>query len=109
MGKLDFNQGTINFWIPSGKLNYGNNKFIMLFNYEDENGIIQIQKDKDNGLKVYYKYNNNGKCSLNTDVNNLDENKRHMITVTWSLPDKKVKLYINAILKSECDINTLPF
>jgi len=108
MDKLDFNQGTINFWIPKGKLDYGNNKFIMLYNYTDENGLIQIQKDKDNRLKVFYNYKGNGKGGINKNIH-LDNNKRHMFTITWSLPDKKLMLYIDAKKEDEREIDTSPF
>jgi hypothetical protein len=106
--KLDFNTGTINFWVPEGRIDYMDNKFVQLFYYKDDEGTIKVVKDKDNGLKVYYLYDGN-KCFLNTSVEYLEDHDKHMVTITWSLSEKKVKLYIDAELKDECDIETSPF
>ncbi len=108
MEKIDFKEGTVNFWIPEGEIDYGDNKYALIFNYENKDGLIKIQKDKDNGLKVYYFYNRHGKCFLDMNVDYLDKRKKHMITVTWNLPERKVQLYINAKLEKECDIDVTP-
>ena len=108
MDKINFKEGTINFWIPKGEIDYGDNKYVLIFNYEDKEGSIRVQKDKDNGLKVYYIYNGQGKCFLNTKVDNLDKNKKHMITITWNLSERKVQLYIDSKLEKECDIDVVP-
>lgn len=106
--KLDFNQGTISFWVPEGKIDYDDNKFVQLFYYKEGDSIIKVIKDEDNGLKVYYLYEGN-KCFLNTPVETLDDKDKHMITITWNLAEKKVKIYIDGELKDECNIETSPF
>ncbi len=108
MKKIDFKEGTLNFWIPEGKINYGDNKFFGIFYHSTEEGKLKIIKDKDNGLKVYYLFEGN-RALLNTEAHDLDDDDRHMITLTWSLPEKKIKLYIDAELKDEKDIEVSPF
>jgi len=107
MTKIDFKEGTLNFWIPKGKINYGDNKFSRIFYHVTENGKIKIIKDEDNGLKVYYIFEDN-KAFLNTEAGDLNDDEKHMITLTWSLPEKKIKLYIDAILKDEKEIDIVP-
>ena len=106
--EINFNEGTINFWIPKGEINYKNGKYISIFNHENKRGYIKIQKDKDNGLKFYYFYIGNGKCFLNTNIDGLDKNKKHMITFTWSLSDRKIDLYIDGELENSCEIDVTP-
>lgn len=106
--KLNFNEGTINFWVPKGKIDYKDNKFVQLYYYSNGDDTIKIIKDKDNGLKVYYLFEGN-KCLLSTKVEDLEDDNKHMVTVTWSLPEKKVKLYIDAVLRDECEIEVSPF
>jgi hypothetical protein len=108
MVKINFNEGTINFWIPKGEIDYGDNKYVRIFDHEEKDGLIRIQKDRDNGLKIYYLFNRQGKCFLNTKVNHLDKNKKHMITVTWKLSERKVKLYIDGEFANECEIDVTP-
>lgn len=108
MEKINFNEGTINFWIPKGEIDYGDEKYVLIFDYKDKEGAIRIQKDKDNGLKVYYIFNRQGRCLLNTNVDDLNKNQKHMITVTWNLSKRKVQLYVDAKLKKECDIDVSP-
>ena len=106
--EINFKEGTINFWIPEGEIDYGDNRYVKIFDYEKKEGYIKIQKEKDNGLKVYYFYKGSGKCFLNTNVDNLDKKKRHMVTLTWSLSNGKVQLYIDAQLKNEGEIDVIP-
>lgn len=107
LNKIDFNQGTLNFWIPEGKINYGDNKFLRIFYHATKNGKIKIIKDKDNGLKVYYLFEDN-KAFLNTKADDLEDDDKHMITITWSLPERKIKLYIDAELRDEKEIDVVP-
>jgi len=106
--KLDFNEGTISFWVPKGRIIYDDNKFAQLFYHKEGDSIIKIIKDEDNGLKVYYLYEGN-KCILNTPVEKLDDKDKHMITITWNLAGKKIKLYIDGELKDEGNIKVSPF
>jgi hypothetical protein len=108
MGNIYFKEGTINFWIPKGKLDYKDNKFANLFYHKEENGELKIIKDKDNGLKVYYLFEGN-KALLNVKADYLEDEDKHMITVTWSLPEKKISLYVDGKLKVDGEISTAPF
>jgi len=105
MKKINFGEGSLTFWIPKETLNYGDNKFIYLINYVSEEGSLKIVKDKDNGLKVFYNYLNNGKCILKVPVQDLDDEEKHYIGVTWSMPNRKVILYIDGQERGNCDID----
>lgn len=107
MGKINFNEGSLTFWIPEGTLNYGDNKFVYLINYFSKEGSLKIVKDKDNGIKVFYNYINNGKCVLKVEAEDLDDDKHH-IAVTWSMPNRKVVLYIDGQESGSCDIDINP-
>lgn len=105
--EIDFNKGSLTFWIPKGAIDYKGNEFIDLVNYKSPDGKIRIVKNKNNGIKVLYYYIDNGKCSLESNAENLDNDDKHMVAVTWSIPDMKVKLFIDGAEKKTCDIEII--
>ena len=104
MEKINFEEGRLRFLIPEGAINYGDNKFVYLINYNSEEGFFKIVKDKDNGIKVLYNYFKAGVCNLKTDAEELDNNKKHEIIVTWSMSYRKMKLYIDSEEKASSNI-----
>ena len=108
MDKINFNKGSLSFWILEGSIDYEDNKFAILVNYTLKEGALKIVKNKNNGLQVYYDYKNNGKCSLTTEASDLDNNKKHMVAVTWSMENLEVILYIDGKKRARCDIDVSP-
>lgn len=108
MRKIDFNKGSLSFLIPERVMDYGDNKFINLVNYNSKDGSLKIVKDKDNGLKVFYDYKNNGRCFLEASTKELDDNDEHEVAVTWSLSDREVILYIDGEEIEKCEIDISP-
>ncbi len=105
--EIDFNEGSLTFWIPKGAIDYKGNEFIDLVNYNSDEGKIRIVKNNNNGLKVLYRYNDYGECILETNAEDLDNDDKHMVAVTWSLSDMKVKLYIDGVERKSCDIEII--
>ena len=105
--EIDFNQGSLTFWIPKGSINYKGNEFIELVNYKSSEGKIRIVKNKNNGLRVLYHYIDHGECSLEANAEDLDNDDKHMVAVTWSIADMKVKLFIDGSERANCDIQII--
>lgn len=108
VNKLDFGEGTLSFWVPEGAIDYDDNKFIYFINHNTNEGYLKIIKDKDNGLKVFYDYFDNGRCNLNTSVAELDNDDKHHVAVTWSLKERMIKLFIDGQERDSCDIEITP-
>ncbi len=108
LNSINFNEGTVSFRIPKGSLNYKDNKFFYLINYEGSGGILKIYKDIDNGIKVYYAYKRKGYGSLNTKADELDDEHEHLIDLTWSLNKREIILYIDGEKRDSCKIKLEP-
>lgn len=106
--KINFEEGTLSFWVPEGAIDYDDNKFIYLINYNTNEGYFKVVKDKDNGIKVLYEYFNKGKCNLKASAAELDDNDKHHVAVTWSLSERRVKLFIDGQERDTCEINITP-
>ncbi|MAG40055.1 hypothetical protein CMI41_03745 [Candidatus Pacearchaeota archaeon] len=106
--RINFNKGALSFFIPKGVMNYRDNKFVSLIDYSSEDGTLKIVKDKDNGLKVFYRYKNNGSCDLKANAEDLDDDKEHEVAVSWSMEDRLVKIYIDGVEIASCEIDITP-
>ncbi len=96
MRQLNLNYGSISFRIPRGALDYKDNKFVSLINYNADDGAIKILKDIDNGLRVYYEYYlKNARCSLKVSARELDDGKGHKVSLSWSMANKKIVLVVD--------------
>lgn len=93
--KHNFEEGSLNFWIPANTFNYNDNKIHILINYGDSSGSIFIIKDLDNKLKFSHVIANKGRTDVEIDVKDLSINDRHMVTATWSLNLKEINLYLD--------------
>lgn len=94
--KIDIREGTINFWIKKNQLQFNDNKITPFVQVNTPDGSIFIIKDSDNKLKFFHVYLGKGRTDVEYDVFNLDPNERHMITVTWSVKNKEIALFIDA-------------
>jgi len=90
--KLKIEEGTINFWIKENTVGYSDNKTTPLVSVDPEGGSIFILKDSDNKIKSFFVVLNRGRVDLEFDVSKEDVTKKHMVTFTWSLKDKEIKL-----------------
>ena len=106
--KINFEEGTLSFWVPEGAIDYDDDKFIYLINYNTKEGYFKVVKDKDNGIKVLYNYFNMGKCDLKTSASELDDNDKHHVAVTWSLKERNIKLFIDGAERDSCEIKITP-
>jgi len=105
MRGINFNKGTLSFHIPKGVINYGDNKFVYLINYVSKKGHIKISKNKNNGIIVDYFYQGFGKCKLETNAEDLDNEKEHKVVIMWSIGEGFLKLYIDDNERESCDID----
>ncbi len=105
---LNFDEGTLTFRIPRDSLDYKDNKFFYLINYEGNGGLLKIYKDLDNGIKVYYAYKGKGYGHLNARADELDDKDEHMVDVAWSLKERKLTLYIDGEERDSCKISLEP-
>lgn len=103
--KIDINEGTIEFVIGSGKVNYSSGEMAPLFQSNPQDGSIFILKDIDNKIKFFHVYLGKGRTDAEYDVSKLDQNKKHMFAFTWSVASKEIKIYIDGELKSTAKIN----
>ena len=94
--KMDIKEGSINFWIKEQKIKFNDSKATPLFQANPPNGSLFIVKDSDNKLKFFHVYIGRGRTDVEYDVSGLDFNKRHMITVTWSVTSKEVVMYVDS-------------
>lgn len=101
---LSIEKGTITFWIRENKIQFNDNKITPIFSVNPAGGSIFIVKDDDNKLKVFYVVLEKGRIDLEYDVSNVDPAKKHMIGFTWSLEDKKLKLYFDGKVVLEKEI-----
>jgi len=92
---LNFEEGTLNFWIPADLFEYDDNIAHILVNYMDSNGSILIVKDDDNKLKLSHVIIGKGRTDTEVNVANLSSKDRHMITAVWSLKNKEIRLYVD--------------
>lgn len=104
MEDIKFDKGALTFWIPEGTMNYKDNKFINLINYISDEGTLCIVKDKDNGLRVSYNYFDNGACEVKASAEELDNEDKHMVAVTWSISEGKIKIFIDGDERASEDI-----
>jgi hypothetical protein len=100
--RLKIEEGTINFWIKENMVDYSDNKTIPLVSIDPDGGSIFILKDSDNKIKAFFVVLNRGRIDLEFDVSREDAKRKHMVTFTWSLKDKEVKLYFdNKVMASK--------
>lgn len=97
---LDFNEGTINFWIPSNLFEFNDKLIHNLYNNSNNQGSIFIVKDSDNKLKFFHVIIGKGRTDVEVDVSDLSSKDKHMITATWSLSSKEINLYVDGNVKS---------
>jgi hypothetical protein len=102
--KIDIEEGTISFWIKENQIDFSDSLLYSLVNVSHEKGAIFILKDTDKKIKFFHVYMGNGRTDVNWDCSKLNNNERHMVTVTWSLKDKAVKLYVDGELVGENEI-----
>lgn len=105
VNNINFEEGTLSFWVPKGALDYNDNQFKYLVNYNTPEGYLKIIKDKDNRIKVLYNYFNKGNCILEASAGELDNEDKHSVEVTWSLKERNIKLFIDGDERDSCEIN----
>ena len=104
--KIKIDEGTINFWIKENQIVFNDFKTTPIFAVNPDGGSIFIIKDADNKLKVFYVVLGRGRVDLEFDISHLEQEKKHMITYTWSLKEKSLNLYIDG---GAVSTKTIPF
>ena len=104
MKNINFEEGTLTFWIPKEAIDYKDNKFISLVNYVSDKGTLNIVKDEENGLRASYNYFGKGNCEAKALAEELDNGEKHMVAVTWSITEGLIKIYIDGEEKASCPI-----
>ncbi|MBN1175340.1 hypothetical protein JXA48_01725 [Candidatus Woesearchaeota archaeon] len=93
--KINFKEGSINFWIPENVFDFDDNQTHILVNQGNLEGSIFIVKDGDNKLKFFHVLLGKGRTDVVIDVQELLKSEKHMITATWSISKKEINLYID--------------
>ena len=95
-------EGTIQFWVRKGKLQWDDGLKHVLLNPSKKEGSILLVKDSDDKLKFSHVILGKGRTDAESDVSKLSSNKDHNIAVTWSVKNKQICLYIDgeAVAKS---------
>jgi hypothetical protein len=101
---FNIHEGFITFWIPKNLFNYNDNITHILVNSGNNYGSIFITKDSDNKLKFFHVLIGGGRTDVEIDVKDLDSNKDNMITCNWSIPKRRIKIYINGNEKHNSSI-----
>ena len=94
--EINLEEGTINFWIKKDKFDFLNNNIYRFIDLSTPRGSILIIKDSDKKLKFFHVLLGKGRTDVEIDVSKITNNKKkHMITATWSLKNKKIALYLD--------------
>ncbi|MCK4744938.1 hypothetical protein KAS41_02665 [Candidatus Parcubacteria bacterium] len=93
--KINFNLGTITFWIPNNLFKFNDNQSHILVKYSNAYGSIFIVKDEYNKLKFSHVITGQGRTDVEIDVSDLDSMDNHMIAASWDVAKKQIKLYID--------------
>ena len=104
MEEINFTEGTLSFKIPKGAIDYQGNEFVYLINYTTGENHLRIAKNRNNGIKISYQYDNFGKCQLEANAQDLDNEDEHEVLVTWSIKEGFVKLLIDGQERKICEI-----
>jgi hypothetical protein len=94
--KLNVKEGSINFWIEKQNVKFADNTATPLFQANSPEGSIFIVKDDDNKLKFFHVLLGKGRTDVECDVSGLDPSERHMITLTWSVKNKEIIMYVDS-------------
>ena len=93
--QLKLEEGTIEFWVRKGKLQWCDGLIRVLLSLSNEQGSIFIVKDSDNKLKFFHVFLGKGRTDVEIDVSDLSNSKDHHIAATWSVSKKETALYID--------------
>ena len=93
--ELDLKEGTVEFWVRKGKLQWNDGLIQVLFNMSNEKGSIFMLKDSDNKLKFFHVLLGKGRTDVEVDVSDLSASEAHHIAATWSVNNKETVLYID--------------
>lgn len=103
--ELNISEGTITFWIDPKKVNLWSNEIIPLVQLNPIGGSIFILKDNDNKIKFFHVLMSKGRTNADVDISSLSKEDKHMFGFTWSIKERKIKIYIDGELKKESNIN----
>lgn len=106
MNDWDVEEGTIEFWVRKGKLQWNDGAIHVLLNLtkKDASGSIFMVKDKDNKLKFFHVILGKGRTDVETNVSELNGDKDHYVAVTWSVKTKQIRLFIDGEVVAESTI-----
>ena len=93
--QLDLREGTIEFWVRKGKLQWNDGLIQVLVNIPNKQGSLFIVKDSDNKLKFFHVLLGKGRTDVEIDVSNLNGDEPHHIAATWSITKEEIVLYID--------------
>lgn len=100
------NEGTIEFRVKKGKLQWNDGLVHVLVNLSKTGqGSIFIVKDSDNKLKFFHVILGKGRTDVEADVSELSSSEDHHIAATWSVKNKETCLYIDGerVARSEIE------
>lgn len=99
--KVTMKEGTISFWIRAEEVNFTPGERVNFGSAFIEGGSIEVYKDKDENLKVLFSVKGVGQKELTFDMSSINQDKRHMVALTWNKDEDEIILYFDGEKRDE--------
>ncbi len=99
--QFDIKEGRIAFIVRAGQVIWSDNQVKVLVKLSKDANFISLIKDEKNQLVFTHFSIESGQTTLTVDAKNLPSNRDWPFILSWSVPNKKIELYINGTLKKE--------
>lgn len=94
LSQIDFKQGTINFWVKGGKVDWAKEETFDFLSVSRDEGQIHIFKDGKK-LKAEYQFNAIPVQQVSVQVGELSSKEDHQIVFSWSTEKGKIILFLD--------------
>ena len=99
--QFDITEGRIAFVIKAGQVIWSDNQPKVLVKLSKDANFISLVKDENNQLVFTHFSVEYGQTILSVDAKDLPSNRDLPFILSWSVPNKKIGLYVNGTLKKE--------
>ena len=104
--QFDITEGRIAFVVKAGQVIWNDNQGKVLVKLVKSPDFISLVKNENNQLVFTHFSVEAGQTVLTVDAKDLPNNRDLPFILSWSVPDKKIVLYINGTIKKEETIPT---
>jgi hypothetical protein len=105
--QFDTREGRIVFEIKKGQVIWNDNQSRQLVKLSKNGSFILLEKDASNKLRFSYFDIETGKADLEIETGDLSSEKDYALILSWSTPDKIIKLYMDGKLKGSETITSI--